>query len=146
MGIRTFGLYIVTTGIAVTIGLVLVNVIQPGTFISDTTRQDMLGMFGDEVGGRVESVVEVQEDRGPLQPLVDIFPENIFESATANSNMLQIIFFSLFVGISMILLPFGEISALKKVMDAGNAVVLKIVDLIMMFAPYGVFALIATLI
>lgn len=146
MGIRTFGLYIVTTVIAVTIGLVLVNVIQPGTFISDTTRQDMLGMFGDEVGGRVESVVEVQEDRGPLQPLVDIFPENIFESATANSNMLQIIFFSLLVGISMILLPFGEISALKKVMDAGNAVVLKIVDLIMMFAPYGVFALIATLI
>lgn len=146
MGIRTFGLYILTTIIAVSVGLLLVNIIQPGGFISDNTRQEMLGMFGDEVGGRVESVVEVQEVRGPLQPLVDIFPENIFESATSNSNMLQIIFFSLLVGIAMIILPVNQVSALKNVMDAGNAVVLKIVDIIMKFAPYGVFALIATLI
>src|SRR5690606_37297701 len=82
----------------------------------------------------------------PLKPLIDIVPENIFDSMSVNSNMLQIIFFSLLVGVAMISLPFGEITAFKKVLDSANAIVLKIVDLMMMFAPYGVFALIITLI
>lgn len=146
LGLRTFGLYILTTVIAVTIGLVFVNIIQPGSFISDDTRQEMLRSFGDEIQERVDKTAEVQETRGPLQPLIDIVPENIFDSMSVNSNMLQVIFFSLLVGIAMISLPFGEIKAFKKVLDAGNAIVLKIVDLMMLFAPYGVFALIATLI
>ncbi len=146
MGIRTFGLYILTTLIAVTIGLGLVNVIQPGNFISEDTRQEMLGSFGDEIEDRVNIVADIQETRGPLQPLVDIVPENIFEAATSNGNMLQIIFFSLLVGISMILLPFDQVRGLKEALDGGNAVVLKIVDVMMKFAPYGVFALIASLI
>lgn len=146
LGLRTFGMYILTTVIAVTIGLGLVNLIQPGSFISEDTRQEMLRSFGGEVQEKVDEAAEVQQTRGPLQPLIDIVPENIFDSMSVNSNMLQIIFFSLLVGVAMISLPFGEIKAFKKVLDAGNAIVLKIVDLMMLFAPYGVFALIATLI
>lgn len=146
LGLRTFGMYILTTIIAVTIGLGLVNLIQPGSFISEETRQEMLRSFGGEVQEKVDEAAEVQQTRGPLQPLIDIVPENIFDSMSVNSNMLQIIFFSLLVGVAMISLPFGEIKAFKKVLDAGNAIVLKIVDLMMLFAPYGVFALIATLI
>src|SRR5690606_33759028 len=99
-----------------------------------------------EVQKKVNEAAEVQETRGPLQPLIDIVPENIFDSMSVNSNMLQIIFFSLLVGVAMISLPFGEIKAFKRVLDAGNAIVLKIVDLMMLFAPFGVFALIAALI
>ncbi|MGO1597441.1 MAG: dicarboxylate/amino acid:cation symporter [Sphingobacterium sp.] len=146
LGLRTFGLYILTTIIAVTIGLGLVNLTQPGTFISQDTREDMLQSFGGEVQQRVDEVTVVQETRLPLQVLVDIVPENIFLSASSNSNMLQIIFFSLLVGISMISLPVAVTQPLKNVLDAGNAIVLKIVDLMMLFAPYGVFALIATLV
>ncbi len=146
LGLRTFGMYILTTVIAVTIGLGLVNLIQPGSFISEDTRQEMLRSFGGEVQEKVDEAAEVQQTRGPLQALIDIVPENIFDSMSVNSNMLQIIFFSLLVGVAMISLPFGEIKAFKKVLDAGNAIVLKIVDLMMLFAPYGVFALIATLI
>ena len=146
LGLRTFGMYILTTVIAVTIGLGLVNLIQPGSFISEDTRQEMLRSFGGEVQEKVDEATEVQQTRGPLQPLIDIVPENIFDSMSVNSNMLQVIFFSLLVGIAMISLPFGEVKAFKKVLDAGNAIVLKIVDLMMLFAPYGVFALIATLI
>ncbi|TYR37504.1 dicarboxylate/amino acid:cation symporter [Sphingobacterium phlebotomi] len=146
LGLRTFGMYILTTVIAVTIGLSLVNLIQPGSFISEDTRQEMLRSFGGEVQEKVDEAAEVQQTRGPLQALIDIVPENIFDSMSVNSNMLQIIFFSLLVGVAMISLPFGEIKAFKKVLDAGNAIVLKIVDLMMLFAPYGVFALIATLI
>ncbi|RZF62665.1 dicarboxylate/amino acid:cation symporter [Sphingobacterium corticibacterium] len=146
LGLRTFGMYILTTVVAVTIGLGLVNLIQPGSFISEDTRQEMLRSFGGEVQEKVDEAAEVQQTRGPLQALIDIVPENIFDSMSVNSNMLQIIFFSLLVGVAMISLPFGEIKAFKKVLDAGNAIVLKIVDLMMLFAPYGVFALIATLI
>lgn len=146
MGLKTFGLYISTTVLAVVIGLVLVNIIQPGNFISDYTRQEMLQSFGGEINQKVNEVNQINERRGPLQALIDIVPENIFEASSSNSNMLQVIFFSLLVGIAMILLPISQIEPLKKVTDAANDVVLKIVDLMMLFAPYGVFALIVTLI
>jgi len=146
LGFRTFGLYILTTVMAVIIGLVLVNIVQPGNFISNDTRQEMLQSFGGEINQKVDEVNTINQRRGPLQVLVDVVPENIFAASSSNSNMLQVIFFSLMVGIAMIMLPIEKIEPLKKVMDAGNDVVLKIVDLMMLFAPYGVFALIATLI
>lgn len=146
LGLRTLGLYLLTTIIAVTLGLGLVNLVQPGGFLSDETREEMLRSFGSVVDEKVEEVTAIEEMRGPLQPLVDIVPENIFESASANSNMLQIIFFSIIVGIAIILLPFSQVEAFKRIMDSGNAIVLKIVDIIMFFSPYGVFALMAALV
>jgi proton glutamate symport protein len=146
LGLRTFAVYILTTVIAVTIGLALVNLIKPGSFITEATREQMLQMFGGEVQQKVDQVTGVQEVIGPLQILIDIVPENIFHATTSNSNMLQVIFFSLLVGIAMILLPAKQIETLKNVLDTGNAIILKIVDIMMMFAPYGVFALIVTLI
>ena len=146
LGIRTLGFYVATTIIAVTLGLGLVNLINPGGFISEDTRQEMLVSFGGEVQQKVDEVTAIEESRGPLQPLVDIVPENLFESASANSNMLQIIFFSIVFGVAMIMLPFNQVEAFKRVLDAGNAIVLKIVDLIMLAAPYGVFALMVALV
>lgn len=146
LGIRTLGFYIATTIIAVTLGLGLVNLINPGGFISEDTRREMLASFGGEVQQKVDEVATIEESRGPLQALVDIVPENIFDSASANSNMLQIIFFSIIFGVAMIMLPFNQVEAFKRVLDAGNAIVLKIVDLIMLAAPYGVFALMVALV
>lgn len=146
LGFRTFGLYLLTTVIAITIGLGLVNVIQPGHFIAEDTRQEMLLTFGNEVQEQVDQATDVQATRGPLQPLVDVVPENLLASFSLNSNMLQVIFFSFLVGVAMIALPSHRVQAVKNLVDAGNAIVLKIVDLMMLFAPYGVFALIAALI
>lgn len=146
LGLRTLGFYISTTVVAVIIGLGLVNVVKPGRFISEDTRQQLLVSFGGEVQDKVSEVTATEATRGPLQSLIDIVPENIFESASANSNMLQIIFFSIVFGMAMIMLPYHQVVALKSVLDAGNAVVLKIVDLIMLAAPYGVFALMAALV
>lgn len=146
LGIRTFGLYILTTVLAVTIGLGMVNLIQPGSFISDDTRQEMLQSFGGDVQDKVDESTEIKETRGPLQILVDIVPENVLHATSSNSNMLQVIFCSLLVGVGMIMIPPHRIQSLKIITDAAYAIVLKMVDLMMMFAPYGVFALIATLI
>ncbi len=146
LGLKTFGLYIATTVIAVSIGLLLVNAIQPGGFISEDTRGDMLASFGESVDHQIDLAKSQVEDVSPLQPIIDIVPENIIESASSNTNMLQVIFISVLLGVALISLPIGEVIGLKKVFDASNAVMLKIVDIIMLSAPYGVFAIMAAII
>jgi Na+/H+-dicarboxylate symporter len=145
MGGRTIGLYIITTVVAVTIGLVLVNVIKPGNSISEKTRQELVQNYsGDTVKYKEEAAK--QQDSGPLQPLVDIVPENIFGAATENKNMLQVIFFAIIFGIGLILIPEKKSKHVKNFFDGFNEVILKIIDLIMLAAPYGVFALLAALV
>ncbi len=145
MGLKTFSIYIFTTVIAIAIGLGVVNVIKPGKFISENTRTEMLSSFEGTVSERIEQVQEVKPT-GPLQPLVDIVPENLMHAASDNSNMLQIIFFVILFGVGLILIDKEKSAPLKAVFDGANDVVLKIVDIIMLVAPYGVFALIAALI
>ena len=81
-----------------------------------------------------------------MQALLDIVPDNIFAAATSNGNMLQIIFFVLFFGIGLILVPSEKGQPVKAFFDGLNDVVLKMIDLIMLAAPYGVLALLAGLI
>lgn len=145
MGLKTFAIYLMTTVLAISIGLVIVNTIQPGSFISDNTRIEMLASFGGDVTDKVVEA-SLAKDRGPLQALVDIVPENLIFSASNNGNMLQIIFFTILFGVSMLMLPESKTEVLKKVFEGANDVVLKIVDLIMLFAPYGVLALMASLV
>ena len=145
MGGRTILTYVTTTLIAVTIGLILVNTIQPGKSISVETRQELVEAYASDADQKREAAAK-QQEAGPLQTLVDIVPSNIFAAATNNRNMLQIIFFALFFGIGMILLPQETSKPVKDFFDSFNAVILKLIDMIMMAAPYGVFALLATLV
>jgi len=145
MGGRTIGIYLITTVVAVSIGLVLVNVIKPGNSISEETRQELVQNYsGDTVKYKAEAAK--QQDSGPLQALVDIVPENIFGAASENKNMLQVIFFALIFGIGLILIPEEKAKPVKEFFDGFNEVILKIIDLIMLAAPYGVFALLAALV
>ena len=98
MGGRTILTYVTTTLIAVTIGLILVNTIQPGKSISVETRQELVEAYASDADQKREAAAK-QQEAGPLQTLVDIVPSNIFAAATNNRNMLQIIFFALFFGI-----------------------------------------------
>ena len=145
MGGRTIGIYVLTTIIAVSIGLLLVNIIKPGNSISDETRQELVQNYsGDAEKYRGEA--HKQKESGPLQALVDIVPENIFGAASENKNMLQVIFFALIFGIGLILIPEEKSKTVKEFFDGFNEVILKIIDLIMLAAPYGVFALLAALV
>ena len=145
MGGRTILTYVTTTLIAVTIGLILVNTIQPGKSISVETRLELVEAYASDADQKREAAAK-QQEAGPLQALVDIVPSNIFAAATNNRNMLQIIFFALFFGIGMILLPQETSKPVKDFFDSFNAVILKLIDMIMMAAPYGVFALLAALV
>ena len=144
MGGITITTYLITTVIAVSVGLAIVNIVKPGNSISDETRVELLNAYEDDADKK-EAAAETKKS-GPLQPIIDIVPSNIISAATDNKNMLQIIFFSILFGISMILIPENKSKPLKDFFDSLNEVILKIIDLIMSFAPYGVFALLATLI
>lgn len=145
MGGKTIALYLITTTIAVTIGLVVVNTFQPGASISEDTRNELLESYSGEANQRI-SDAQRQQERGPLQALVDLVPDNIFGAASENRNMLQVIFFAIIFGIGLILIPENQARPVKEFFDSFNSVILKLIDLIMMTAPYGVFALLAAII
>lgn len=145
MGGRTIVIYLLTTLTAVTIGLVLVNIIQPGKSLSIETRKELVEAYATDTQAKQE-VAAKRKEEGPLQPLIELVPSNIFAAASSNKNMLQIIFFALFFGIGMILLPKKKSKPVKKFFDSFNDVILKMIDMIMKIAPYGVFALLAALV
>ncbi|MGY5847290.1 dicarboxylate/amino acid:cation symporter [Salegentibacter sp. HM20] len=145
MGSKTIGIYVVTTVIAVTIGLLVVNIIQPGNALNPETQQDLIASYEGETLGVKESAAK-QREAGPLQALEDIVPSNIFGAASDNGNMLQVIFFAIFFGIGLILIPEKTAKPVKDFFDGFNEVILKMIDLIMLTAPYGVFALLAALV
>ena len=145
MGGRTIGIYLITTIIAVSIGLIIVNTIRPGNSISESTRMDLISAYETDAGEK-QAVAKKQKESGPLQALVDLVPDNIFKATTENVNMLQVIFFALFFGVGLILIPPKKAKPVKDFFDGFNEVILKLIDLIMLVAPFGVFALLATLI
>jgi Na+/H+-dicarboxylate symporter len=142
MGGKTIGIYIVTTILAITIGLTVVNVIQPGDFLPAETQEQLMAGYQDNIEGADQSAQEVM-DRSPMTFLVDIVPENFFRAASDNGNMLQVVFVALLMGIGLMQIPTEKSKSLVNFFDSLNEVIIKIVDLIMKVAPYGVFALMA---
>lgn len=145
MGGRTIGIYIATTVIAVTIGLGVVNIVKPGGSISEETRTELVENYKGDADA-IKTKADKQKESGPLQALEDLVPSNIFQAASDNGNMLQVIFFAIFFGIGLILIPEEQATPVKKFFDGFNEVILKLIDLIMLAAPYGVFALLAALV
>lgn len=147
IGLRTILIYIGTTVIAITVGLLLVNVVQPGNGISEETISKLTETYANS--GSVQSKIaeaSKQKSSGPLQFVVDMVPDNAMQAMSNNKAMLQVIFFTIFLGISMLLVGEKKSKPLKKFFDSLNEVVLKMVDLIMLSAPYAVFALLANVV
>lgn len=146
MGLRTIVIYIGTTLIAIIIGLSIVNVVKPGVGMPEETIEKIKLKYENDAGVTDKLVkAGAQKDAGPLQALVDIFPSNIFK-AMGEAKMLQVICFALFVGISLLLIGERKAKPMIDIFDSLNEVIMKMVDLIMLFAPYAVFALMANVI
>ena len=143
IGLRTILLYVATTAVAVSIGLILVNVLEPGSAIPDSYQETLSDEYRDKAASKKNLADSVQENRGPLQPLVDMVPGNIFAAASNNSNMLQVIFISIIFGIALIGIDRKFSKPVLEFLEGVNQLIIKLVEIIMYFAPYGVFALIA---
>jgi Na+/H+-dicarboxylate symporter len=150
IGIKTLGLYLISTIIAISIGLVLVNTLQPGKAFPKEVRDNLLNKYeakAFEVQSKAEIAKTAQESEGPLYFIKDLVPDNIINAASDNKNMLQIIFFALLFGIAMISVKNSNgVSTVNSFFEGLNHIILKIVDFIMTAAPFGVFALFAAII
>ena len=181
LGAKTLSMYLLTTVFSIGLGLLLVNVIKPGTFMDDEQRvknrmqyelwvestadvelKDNLNYLSDpayahlrnEMDGSNElwessdikdkiKTANENKDESPLMFIVNMIPDNIGSAVSDNKNMLQVIFFAIFFGVALLFIPHEKAKPVKKFFDSMNEVFLKMVDIIMHYAPYFVFALLA---
>lgn len=181
MGGKTLLIYLVTTVMAISLGLLLVNTIKPGKLIDEQSRIDnriSYEIWADSQGHQIKDGINYlqepafferakeiselthaelkdasvsdklenatkQKETSPLQPLVDIVPDNFFYSLSNNGLMLQVIFFAIFFGVSLLFIPNEKSQPVLNIVDGINEVFLKMVDLVMQAAPFFVFALLA---
>ncbi|WP_262507776.1 dicarboxylate/amino acid:cation symporter, partial [Winogradskyella psychrotolerans] len=145
IGGKTILIYIFTTALSVSVGLILVNIFNPGKSLPSETREKLMELY-DETAGSKSLEAEQIKDQSPLKPLVDMVPENIFQAAAANEMMLQVVFFAIIMGIALIRIPKAKAAPVIAFFEGINDVIIEIVGFIMILAPYGVFALMASLI
>ena len=141
IGGKTICIYIVTTAIAVTLGLVLVNVLEPGKNVPQDLQQKLQETYQADAQVGMDRAASAKE-RGPLQVFVDMVPDNIFSAVGNNRNMLQVVFFAILFGIALVLIPQEKGKPIVDLFDGLTFAIIKIVNLVMIIAPIGVFALI----
>lgn len=142
IGGKTIIYYLFTTAVAITIGLILANALGPGRGLTEETKQQLMTNYQEEASTKIEQALEKP---GVAEVLLDIIPTNPMR-AFAEGDMLQIIFFALFLGIIITMIPEEKGKPLLAFFDGLNDAMIKMVTIIMEFAPYGVFALIAAII
>lgn len=180
IGLKTLLLYVGTTMIAVTVGLIAVNTLHPGDKVSEELLQDnriSYELWTNDAGierldgiclscdpenaDRVERIAQrtdesssndwvsdkltkaqTTKDSRPLQPLVDVVPSNIIR-ALFDMEMLQVIFFAIFFGIVLVMLPKDKAHPVIAFIDGINEVFIKMVDVVMKAMPFFVFCLLA---
>lgn len=145
LGGKTVGIYLLTTVLAVSLGLVIVNVIQPGKSFSKEKQEEFRQKFAAKAAEKQQDASSVKQ-QSTLQPIVDMFPENIIEAMKDNRNMLQVIVFAILFGTAMVMVSEEITKPVKDFFTGLNDIIIKMVEIIMMFAPFGVFALISSLI
>ncbi|MCH9015176.1 MAG: dicarboxylate/amino acid:cation symporter [Gemmatimonadetes bacterium] len=141
IGSKTVAYYMATTAIAVSIGLVLSNIVRPGAGLSQEAQTQLLAEFGGDADSRIQLA---REAPGLIQVFLDMIPRNPI-AAAANGDMLPLIVFTLLFGAATAALPEDKKRPLIQFFDGINEVAMTIIKWIMVLAPYAVFALIAAI-
>ena len=142
IGARTILYYLCTTAIAITIGLLIGNIVHPGSNLDKSTKATLMNSYKSEAVQRIDIA---KHKPSIVETLVKIVPANPMESL-AEANMLQIIFFALLLGLSVTLIPHNKGQPLIAFFDSMNESMIMMVHIVMKFAPIGVFALIASVV
>ena len=138
----SYELWAQSEGIAVKDGISFLDKPEYKERVAAVTALEQTKTVDEAVSSRLKTV-ENNKKSGPLKPLVDLVPANVFKSLTDNGLMLQIIFFALFFGISLLFIPKSKSDPVIKFVDGTMEVFLKMIDLVMQAAPFFVFALLA---
>ena len=145
IGVRTMVIYIFTTLFAISIGTTLALTIKPGSQVDERTSEKLCSDYTSSIDKELSSIKHMEE-LSPLQGLVDIFPENAFQTLTNNGAMLQVILIAALIGCAAVIVGEEKNKAFMDFVNSTNAIVLKVIDIAMLIAPLGVAALIADLI
>lgn len=145
IGFKTIGIYICTTVLAICVGLVLVEVIAPGKMVSSESAASMQASYSTTVAERNSQAAEMAETP-PLQFLVDIFPDNMVGAMSDNGGMLQIIVIAILIGVAVLFVGKEKAGPFMGLINSLDAIVLKLIDIIMQYSPIGVLALMAGMI
>ncbi len=142
IGGKTIVIYLCTTAVSIAVGLTLANIIQPGTFVPQETR-DRLAAMGEgtyqaKIGAKGE---QTARELSPWDQILEIVPQNPFE-ALADAKMLQVVFAALMIGVGLTMIPKQKAAPIIAIADGMTEVVIKLVQVLMLAAPYAVFALI----
>ena len=143
IGMKTIGFYLITTALAITLGLLIANTVQPGSQLPADTQQELMAAYEEQAAGAEASM---RERPSTIDTLLEVVPTNPF-AALAAGNMLQIIFFAMFFGVALTLVK-DRVKAEQIIsfFDGVTDAMIVIVHVVMELAPYGVFALIAAVI
>ncbi len=144
LGGKTILLYITTTIFAVLLGMVMGLVVKPGNLVDKSQITHLQENYYSVVEQKKQEATSTQQE-GSLAFLNDVIPNNFISAASDNSKMLQIIFFAIFFGIAALTIAPDKIKPVISLFDGLNDIILRMVDYIIRFAPWGVTALMAGL-
>ena len=138
VGGKAIGYFLITTAMAATLGLIVVNAIRPWERVTPETRQALMERFAQDASGSVETAATSEFG---MQTLINIVPRNPLQAAV-NTDMLGVIFFGLMFGAALTLIPEAKARPMIDWLEALNEVVTRIIHFAMLIAPFGVAGLI----
>jgi len=146
LGMKTISLYLATTFFAVTLGLIAVSIVKPGSVFTQAESEQYRQKYIQNSVDFTNNQPTEETKQKPMDFISNLIPENIVDAASDNRNMLQVIFVALLTGIAVVLAGSEKTAPFMSVIISTETIVLKIIDLVMKFAPIGVFALMAALV
>ncbi len=142
MGGITIGYFLLTTALAISIGLVCANVVKPGRFVKPGDRERLAQSYAQTASEKVKP--DKVARTGFLNRLVDMVPDvPLWAASRRHPDMLQVIVFALVLGVGFLMLPAARARPALEFFESVNHVMVRVVQLVMELAPFGVLALLA---
>lgn len=142
IGVKTILIYICTTLLAITLGIALVELIAPGNVVSPESAASMQSSYSTTVAAQTTQAEQMSQTP-PLQFLIDIFPDNMTQATGNNGGMLQVIVIAILVGVATLMVGREKSAPFIRLIESLNDIVIKIIDIVMLYSPLGVMALMA---
>lgn len=142
IGIKTILIYVCTTLLAITLGIALVELIAPGNVVSPESAASMQSSYSTTVAARTTQAEQMSQTP-PLQFLIDIFPDNMTQATGNNGGMLQVIVIAILIGVATLMVGREKSAPFIRLIESLNDIVIKIIDIVMLYSPLGVMALMA---
>lgn len=139
VGGKTLGLYLITTAIAIMIGLTVAHFMRPGDYIAEADRAALVAQFSGSASTTSEAAAKAPSMTDNILAFV---PENPIQ-ALSSGDMLQVIFFAAILGVALTMIPVGNGRVVVNFFDRIQQAMIVIIHMVMALAPYGVAALIA---